>query len=321
MSDSKQLEQRSPYRYALLNPAETREAERANSVHLGVLTLGIEVTLPRLAARCGLGNIDPQHGARARDGAVAAIEACLDASLPPPGAVLVTIRPDLDALGGMALLTLRATACSAISRARPLLDRVARVGRADSFNMGHWPGPRPMPTSFEDLLDDGLGREIAVLSAAVADRKVPLEARVRAAGRWLVRGRLPSAHLEAAKIRATRLVESLCAGETTVQILHQGRLAVVQSQTLGAHLLGYRAAPVIVLLNREHPFGDGRRGRKLTIAQFCSGHADLDAVAEALRAREPGWGGQRNIIGSPLAGPSALELEEVVEIVASHLEN
>ena len=205
MSDSKQLELRSPYRNALLNPAETREAERANSAHLGALTLGIEVTLPRLAARCGLGNIDPQHGTRARDGAVAAIEACLDASLPPPGAVLVTIRPDLDALGAMALLTLRATAWSAIPQARPLLDRVARVARADRFDMGHWPGPRPMPASFEDLLDDGSGREIPVLSAVVADCRVPLEARVRAAGRWLVRGRLPSAHLEHSAFRLTHI--------------------------------------------------------------------------------------------------------------------
>ena len=73
---------------------------------LGPMTLGVEVTVPELARRCGLGNIDPQHGGGVGAGTAdtAAIEACLTVTPPPAGATLVTVRPDLDAFGAMALL-------------------------------------------------------------------------------------------------------------------------------------------------------------------------------------------------------------------------
>ena len=49
------------YTYGLLDPRAGVAGE--NLPLLGAATLGIEVTVPELARRCGLGNIDPQHGA------------------------------------------------------------------------------------------------------------------------------------------------------------------------------------------------------------------------------------------------------------------
>lgn len=92
--------QRDTYSFGLLHPAAGTAAERAdNDRVLGLHTLGIEVTVPALAVRCELGNIDPQHdgGGDRRT----AVEVCFDWPLPPDGARLATIRPDLDALGGM----------------------------------------------------------------------------------------------------------------------------------------------------------------------------------------------------------------------------
>lgn len=83
------------YRFASLCP-HLRGV--GNEALLGPMTLGIEVTVPALAARCGLRNIDPQH--TGGDPQHAAIEVCLEAPLPPDGATLVTIRPDLDSVGG-----------------------------------------------------------------------------------------------------------------------------------------------------------------------------------------------------------------------------
>ena len=72
-------------------------------------TLGIEVTNSQLAENCGLGNIDPQHTQRDHydNDPPAAIEAALDCELPKPGSEIITVKPDMDSLGAMAVLLLR----------------------------------------------------------------------------------------------------------------------------------------------------------------------------------------------------------------------
>lgn len=80
------------YKFATLDPRPGAD----NPSVLGDKTLGIEVTIPHLAERCGLGNIDPQHSGTSSH--TAAILAALDVPLPPPGSTLVTIRPDLDSV-------------------------------------------------------------------------------------------------------------------------------------------------------------------------------------------------------------------------------
>ncbi len=51
------------YRYGVLSRDLSPEGEEKNAVLLGPQTLGIEITDPALAKRCGLGNVDPQHRA------------------------------------------------------------------------------------------------------------------------------------------------------------------------------------------------------------------------------------------------------------------
>src|SRR4051794_19352707 len=110
------------YRFALLAP--TKKAVEQSGV-LGPQTLGIEVTVPVLAAGCALGNIDPQHTA-GEDGR-AAIEAALAWPLPAPGSILATVRPDLDSVGAMVVLTMRAEATTIGCAARARIDEIARA--------------------------------------------------------------------------------------------------------------------------------------------------------------------------------------------------
>jgi hypothetical protein len=49
------------YSFAQLLPERMKGAAMHNAALLGELSYGIEVTEPGLAARCGLGNLDPQH--------------------------------------------------------------------------------------------------------------------------------------------------------------------------------------------------------------------------------------------------------------------
>ena len=59
--------------------------------------------------------------------------------------------------------------------------------------------------------------------------------------------------------------------------------------------------------------------RRIVIAQYAPGHADLGAIRDALAGLEPGWGGSSTILGSPQGRRCGLALADVVEVVARHL--
>ncbi len=117
------------YNFAILDPRPQGE-ETNNKIFACAATgvLGVEVTVPALAARCALGNIDPQHtgyqglpaldpmwgyndASYSGDGKwrfSTAIQLSTTCGLPPAGATLATVRPDLDSVGAMAVLAIRA---------------------------------------------------------------------------------------------------------------------------------------------------------------------------------------------------------------------
>jgi len=302
------------YRFGQLLPAAADGAEQQNSPLLGDGTLGIEVTEPNLAARCGLGNIDPQHDGAGSD--LSAIAAALAWCIPPAGAMLVTIRPDLDALGAMALLELRSEGRVITPSMR---GRISEVGRVDRFAWGKWPGGRPMPTNIDDIVTDVGGRDTTVLAAAMRDFRREFSDRVAIAKTWLLSGTVPAAYLEAPRARAAALWRGLREGRIAIRQPVPGRLAEVISDIDGALQLGYRVAPVVVALNPQFVFPDGSVGRKYTIAQYQIGAADLDLVAATLSVHEPGWGGQVAIKGSPQGRASRLELPLVSSAVVAAL--
>ena len=305
-----------PYRYGLLHPAPRDAGDHGrNDALLGPSTLGIEVTIPHYAARCGLGNIDPQH-----DGGPdprAAIEVCLDCELPAAGTILVTIRPDIDALAGMALLTLRARH---MPLSRALHARVSAAAGQDKFARGPWPGPRSLPSSLAGLLEsqDG-GSALAALAACVADHATPLSARVQACADWLLEGHGPAAYRPVVLTRAEELWRALQAGLLRVDRRMDGRIAVVEGAAEGAIRLGYFLAPVVLGLHPDFRHTGGTPYRKFTLCQYAKGHVDLSEVAAELNRREPGWGGSPTIIGSPQGRGSVLSVEEVVAVLALHL--
>jgi hypothetical protein len=304
-----------PYRFALLHPAEQTAEQRAqNQWAVGPMTLGIEVTVPALAARCGLGNIDPQHDG---SGDVrTAIEACLDHELPPDGGCLVTIRLDLDALGGMALLALRRAGVPLDCKLRL---RVAEIARADAFANGPWPGPRPLPRTAAECAAATEGGALGTAAALAGDHAVPITQRVAWIADWLTTGATPEAYRDAAARRGTDLAAALASRALRIGPIAGGRVAIVLGSAEGAVRLGYLLAPVVVALNPAFRFRGGAPHRKFTVCQWRAGYADLTALARQLSAREPGWGGSPTIIGSPQGVRSKLYMIEVVTAVLAHL--
>jgi hypothetical protein len=130
---------------------------------------------------------------------------------------------------------------------------------------------------------------------------------------WLLTADIRACAREANGVFAASLAEAWNSGEIRIDHVPGDSLAVVRAATPGALMLGYRFAPVVLAISGE------RRPRKVTIAQFSVGHADLGAVAAALRALEPGWGGTTTILGSPQGIGSVLEEDEILRILRGHL--
>ena len=229
----------------------------------------------------------------------------------------MTIRPDADAFGAMAVLCLRAAGGEITPE---ISARIKQIADGDRAVTGPWPGVEPVPDSysgFVDMLD--ADNEYAALREACTDRDLSPEERVRLVLDWLVSGHIPSRYAQQAKRSVRIIAESWANGKTVLRPMLGGRVAFVRSPLPGALRLGYRIAPVVLSLNPDHFTPAGERLRKFTICQWGRGWADLKKLAHRLSAIEPGWGGSRTIIGSPQAGGSQLPLARIVVTLAGLL--
>ena len=301
------------YTYGLLDPRAGADDE--NLSLLGATTLGIEVTVPELAYRCGLGNIDPQHGGGTGVGATgaAAIEACLTVTPPPAGSTLVTVRPDLDAFGAMALLALR----RAGHEPRPdMRARIDRIARADRFDHGPWPGPQPLPRTAGDFTATmHQDTALVAVTGAMFDRELSARERVGLAADWMVTGAEPPRYRERWTAHAQAVIDGLANGAVAVESVAGGCIATVTSRLPGSLRLGYCLAPVVVAHDPGNPDSEPPAPRRVVIAQYAPGHVDLAKVREALVRLEPGWGGSNTILGSPQGRACGLDLTPIVDMI------
>lgn len=334
-------------KFAQLDPRTNNESILAEPC------LGIEVTVPSLAARCSLGNIDPQH--TGVDRSKAAIEAALDHGDPyetirvstGEEITLVTVRPDLDSVGAMAVLYLFSTGHKVypLTRNPNFAARLGAVALADKFARGSWPGEQPMPSAQNPWPSTAASasdtRDLAAIAAAIADHRVALDVRVQWMAGWLLEGVEPLGYREKAEAERMKMIEALDSGQiryacktkkqegiqATYQNLYNdsdllvqmrgpyNNIAVVISTHRAGTMIGYCLAPIVIALNPEFRIGAGEPHRKFTICQFQAGHLDLGKIAADLSEIELGWGGSPTIIGSPQGTNSSLTIEQVLTIV------
>lgn len=301
------------WRFARLWPQRHPRAGE-NEAALGGSTLGVEVTEPALAARCGLGNIDPQHGGG--NPAQAAIEAALDWPVPPDGTTIVTFRQDADALGAMAVLLMRARGLAIAGIAA---GRVAQIAHWDKLALGRWTDWRlAHPPLFRPARSVDLGgRPLALqaINAVVRNQAIRFDARVEAVADWLAGAPPPRHGVAAALAHEARLLADWNAGRIALEPGGNGRMALLRADagTVSALDLAYRLAPVVVA-EAQMP-----EGRKFTIAQFEPGWLDMTGLLADMRAREAGWGGSTTIIGSPQGAASRLSFDVVAALAGARL--
>lgn len=289
------------YKFAVIDPRPfALEGELQKLAAMGQ-TLGAEVTVPAVANALTQGNIDPQH--LGGDATTAAIEAAVTWSLPPSGTTVVTVRPDADSLGVMAVLSLRE---EGVAIEGDILDRVVVIAEADKHH-SEWSPPNGLVTP--GVFD--------ALKSIVMDFKRPLAARVDVVREWLTGGDFADSEEEIDDIAAQRLEAVNLVEEVTVAAT--GRIAVIESTSRFAVSAAYAKAEVTVAVNPAFRFGGGEPHRKVTVCQTRPGLVDLKAVFTALGEIEPGWGGSPTIGGSPQGISSVIPTDEIIQIVEEHL--
>ena len=214
------------------------------------------------------GNIDPQHSRS--DSKIAAIEAAAGwPEVPSPGANLVTIRSDLDALGAMAVLTYRAEGRMLTP---PMKARIQTVARADRFDRGAWPGPRPSPRSPDELFEDVGGSEAGMMSAGV--RIDPCTFRnvyILCSIGWLPGGFQTHTGARRRNGRAWLFRAMQNGGVLLDSSLAPGRMTEIVSEAEGVLAIAYRVAPVVLALKSAFRISGRRHGRQIHCRSIRAG--------------------------------------------------
>lgn len=282
-------------------------------------TLGVEVTVPALAAAC-VANIDPQHsGGNTRISAVEATTAIVTGKAP-----IATVRSDLDSLSTAAIMGI---VLELVQRSRTfsddMLHRIELIGIADRFDRGDWPGVQPLPTPEKPWSESTAAaedtRELAAIGAAVANRKLPLDDRIEMLKTWLLTGQEPSEYRKIANAKRLEMVTALAKGEVSIQTFFDGRVALVTSTYRGAMSIGYKRAPIVLAVNPNINQSATNPMVKMTVAQFCTGYIDLLKLWPILANMESGWGGSPNVGGSPQNETTNLSPQAVLEAMHSCL--
>jgi hypothetical protein len=331
------------YKYATFDPRPAGEDANNSIFEDGRYVIGIEVTIPILAERCAL-NLD-HHGQDS--GKPPAIVQALD-YLVPYKATLATVRPDLDSVGAMAVLSMRRMAsdispCDTEEKgqfyrktglglnessrtAKPIYGfefkrRLTTVADADVAALAassDWQ-PRELPSTenpWPDAAAAGDREDLAAMAAAVSDFRVPLEGRVDWMTQWLCFGTEPSGYREKVEDERHSMIKALENG--SIEYCNKNGVALVISTHRAATTVGYSVAPIVIALNPEFRIGDGDPHAKFTICQWKAGYVDLAAVWAELSELESGWGGTATIGGSPQGVSSSLSIDKVLEVVNRH---
>lgn len=304
------------FSFATLHPSPKMEKDIAANEAVfanGSQVQGVEVSVPALAARCTLGNIDPQH--TGGDANTAAIEAAFAAQLPPEGATLATVRADLDAVGAMVVLVARVAGIDLT----PATERIALVAAADKFARGGWPGVQDLPSAANPWPEGGSARELASIGSAIADFKTLYSDRVATMAAWLLTGEEPANYRALAERERAVLVAAITRDEIKVDLVASGRIAIVESSHRAGTMLGYMRAPVVVAFDRKFRLSGGEPHLKFTVCQYKAGYADLVAALAKLRVLEPGWGGSPTLVASTQGVSSPLTPAQVIEVVVKYL--
>jgi len=300
------------YNYGVIRLDNGKETQKHNEKLLGPNTLGIEVTRKDFAVKCGLGNIDPQHDGSGSDSS--AIIDSLSFPLPLTGSILVTIRPDADAFGAMAVLTARFEG----------KERLLRHDLVEMIHLIDCVGPAKasqLNPKIQEYRPEGYAiQQISRGGPSWINTKEQVNAIAR-----ILTGSMSRNQVE--EIASTRKVNNAEELKFTVIIPDKVMLIETRGQYGFARQYGSTRFPVTVVCDYEYvmPGVEGYTPHKRwCIIRNYSNIIDIEDVKFRLNKVEKNgstWGGPKNLVSSPQGNESAISDSEVIAIIRECAKN
>jgi len=295
------------YNYIQLDPRKTSEENPT-------FDLGVEITIPALAGNKP--NLD-HHGVLEAN-SCASMQA-LDCSLPEEGATLATLRPDLDSVTAMAVITARKLG---VGFRDDILGLVHDLERIDLEG----------PSAFEKIVPASR-QVLREMGLVAADVKLDLQTRVRTLVQFLSSDQVPTVLPEnyiLSLIQKDDEELEIARASSSLELLEEGRAVFVKSTHRHATRLGYELSPVVIAMNPAQPLlarqEDGTMKPteesyvKYTICRYSDQvPGRFEEMMQEFQRLEKGWGGRTSIFGSPQNQSSTLTQEEVIAVVLKYL--
>ncbi len=283
-------------KFVIIPPFKAAEAAKTLNP---AKTLGIEVTIPALAAKCGLGNID-HHRPGDTSATPSACEQAVMVNVSefPADTTVVGVAGDADTLTAMAVLKSQ-------TEGTPILQsRVKYIGGIDRLG----------PAQCGSILTIPYIRGIR---AVAASRSTPLEEKIKLV-QDLLHPDLPVGPNVKALMEVHQAELNAAYAASEVDDTTYPGIVIVESTHQQALNVGYEYGDVVVALNEKMPkdFNNPEAGtyRKFTIAKR---NESVPATIrwDKLAALEPGWAGRTTIGGSPQGQDSNLALAQVASCI------
>jgi hypothetical protein len=295
--------------YVEISPSKQQEfdkiIEQENAGN--TIIIGLKVISPEAANKLKL-NIRPQHikGEPSTSTILEVFKNTLELKnkLQDKHVTIVTERPNVDAVGAGALIKLITDKSDKLND-QELIDRVQQI---NDFNNGIfniiWP-----PKSIDEVLCSNT--KISGIHKAMGDFNLPLSNKVEIMEEWLLTGKQPEKYVQAFNQDVSNLKS------VPIKITEKG-IAVIETDLPGAHLAGYTVSPVVIAINNKFMDPVSKQETvKYTICQYtgmeCANLPDLTKALNELEGNTQGkWGGNPNLIGSPMGFGTKLKQEDIV---------
>jgi hypothetical protein len=279
----------------------------------GYFILGVEITDPDLASLCHL-SIDPQHTITQKS-SITSIEYTFNYQEDILKIIdsfekllLVTIKPDVDSIGTMAIITMLINKKFFVDG--DIILRLKAIAKSDRHGRQNWRKRKEDYFRFDNYNVYGLPSGLAYMTS---DHKLSTKIKVDNMINYLIEGTFDG--LEKYNDLVVKNLKK-SNKSTVINVLIPKKLCFVTSHHRGAISVGYRHCPVVIAKNEKFIFGKLPNkiiGTKWTIAQYDDGdYINMDELKNQLSKLEPGFGGSNIIIGSPQDRASILTDDIVI---------
>lgn len=228
---------------------------------------------------------------------------------------IATIKPDMDSIGAMSILTMLLKDEFKIDG--DMILRLKAIAKSDRHGRNNWKNRKEDYFHFENYNVHGLPSGLAYMTS---DHKITIDQKVKNMIEYLNHGDFKTLdHYNTAVYKNLKKSNK----STNLKTIVPKKLVFVTSNYRGAVAYGYKFASTVIAKNDNFVFGMGSTklyGKKVTIAQYEDNKfIDLIGLKNDLNKLEDGWGGSSVILGSPQDRPTKLDDNTIIELTKKYL--